>query len=82
MPAGPLFGLRLATVAVFRNLMLRMGRFSEALEFNALEREHLRRESELYQRQLRESLEQLAQNSSMLEAIFDNPNEVKLVIES
>lgn len=48
---------------------------------NALEREHLRRESELYQRQLRESLEQLAQNSSMLEAIFDNPNEVKLVID-
>lgn len=48
---------------------------------NALEREQLRRESELYQRQLRDSLEQLAQNSSMLEAIFNNPNEVKLVID-
>ncbi len=48
---------------------------------NALEREQLRRESELYQRQLRNSLEQLAQNSSMLEAIFNNPNEVKLVID-
>jgi PAS domain-containing protein len=48
---------------------------------NALEREQLRRESELYQRRLRDSLEQLAQHSSMLEAIFDHPEEAYLVLD-
>ncbi len=48
---------------------------------NALEREQLRRESELYQRQLRDSLERLARHSSMLEAIFDHPGEAHLVLD-
>jgi PAS domain S-box-containing protein len=48
---------------------------------NALEREQLRRQSELYQSKLLDSLEQLAQNSHILEAIFDHPSEAYLVLD-
>lgn len=48
---------------------------------NALEREQLLRNSAIYQQKLRDSLEMLVHNNSILEAVFNHMSEARLVID-